>query len=40
MERIFSNGHITWIIRRKLLKFSSVEGLWTKIVRFKFYNKQ
>jgi len=40
MERIFSNGYITKIIQRKLLKFSSVEGLWTKIVHFKFYKTQ
>jgi len=40
MERIFSNGRRTQIIQRKLLKFCSVEVLWTKIVQSKFYKNQ
>jgi len=36
MERIFLNGRRTKTIQQKLLKFCSVEGLWTN----KFYKNQ
>jgi len=36
----FSNGRRTQIIQRKLVKFCSVQGLWTKIVQSKFYKNQ